>query len=176
MNADTEIDPLALAEEPIEETTQEVDLDESEREHYERIKELNHQVLQAQKEYDFRKSLAASAKKDLELAQLDLTSAIEAGPQKADPQKELAFADDPSEWQEVPIGDVLTLTVKQCDLLSSAGAITVGKFEHLRSGQHPDYPDGLRSLRGVGDATVDKWEDQIVNWLSANAREASEPE
>lgn len=73
----------------------------------------------------------------------------------------------------MPISDVLELTDKQFEKLEDAGVRTVGQFEHLRSGQKPDYPDGLRSLKGVGEKTVDAWEDQMVEWLSDNARECS---
>lgn len=170
-------DPLAFTE---SEQQPEVDeMGESEREHYERIKDLNAEVMTAQRDYDIKKSVANAAKKDLELAQAELSTAIAEGPRKPDPQKQLPFSDGEGEqqdWATTSLFDVIECTAKQREKLEDVGVWTVGQFEHLRSGQKPDFPDGLRSIKGVGEATVDKWEDQMVNWLSANARESSEPE
>jgi len=55
--------------------------------------------------------------------------------------------------------------------LEEIGIKTVGQFEFLRAGNDPCYPDGLRSVKGFGAATVDAFENDIVNWLAANARE-----
>jgi hypothetical protein len=35
-----------------------------------------------------------------------------------------------------------------------------------------DYPNGLASLKGVGGVTITKWEDDIINWMMKNARQA----
>jgi hypothetical protein len=89
----------------------------------------------------------------------------------------LPFPDDDvpaEEWKDVPISDAIKLTDKQFEKLEEVGVRTVGQFETLRSGQLDGYPDGLTSLKGVGKNTVDKWEDQMVEWLSANAREPQE--
>lgn len=74
------------------------------------------------------------------------------------------------------IGSVLELTDKQAEKLEEAGINTVGQFEHLRTGQMDGYPDGLRSLKGVGQKTVDAWEDQMVEWLSVHSRESQPAE
>lgn len=145
--------------------------------HYDEICRLNEECLTAGYEYEDRKADANHAKKRYELLQNKLNSLIAQG---ANPQRELPFADpeepkqEPKEtWKDVPIGEVLQMTDKQAEKLEAAGIKTVGQFEHLRSGQMDGYPDGLRSVKGVGEKTVDAWEDQIVDWLSVNAREQS---
>jgi hypothetical protein len=70
----------------------------------------------------------------------------------------------------------LKLTAKQREKLEEIGIKTVGQFEFLRAGNDPVYPDGLRSVKGFGAATVDAFENDIVNWLAANARERNEDE
>ncbi len=71
-------------------------------------------------------------------------------------------AEDYSEWQALPITDAIKLTEKQREKLEAAGVKTIKDFEFLRSGQNPAYPDGLLSLDRVGEATIDKWEEEIV--------------
>lgn len=157
-------------------------LSELERDWLEKIKHVNLTVLSAQSEYDRCKADASHAKKRLEELQNRLNDLIADGP---NPQRSLPFKDDhddaiepdPAEaWRDVPISDVIELTDKQFEKLEDIGVRTVGQFEHLRSGQMPDYPDGLRSVKGVGAKTVDKWEDQVVDWLAANARQADPDE
>ena len=135
--------------------------------------QLNIECCEAGFDYENKKAIAAAAKKQHELLQSRLNRLIADG---ANPQGELPFEseeDSAEDWKDVPISDVLELTDKQFEKLEDAGVRTVGQFEHLRSGQKPDYPDGLRSLKGVGEKTVDAWEDQMVEWLSDNARECS---
>ena len=76
-----------------------------------------------------------------------------------------------SNWELTPITEALKLTAKQREKLEEIGIKTVGQFEFLRAGRDPLYPDGLRSVKGFGAATVDAFENDIVDWLSANARE-----
>lgn len=146
-----------------------VSLSQRERQYLQDIVALNAEVLAAHSEYEMRKSVATDVKRRLERLQLELSDRIAAGPNT---QQELPFTydDDDEQWQDVPISDVLTLTDKQFEKLEDAGVRTVGQFETLRSGQVDGFPDGLRSIKGVGQKTVDAWEDQIVEWLSANAR------
>jgi len=144
----------------------------AEEKHCDDIIRLNHAVRIAELEYEDAKSEASAAKRRWEQLQAKLTSLIAQG---ANPQPELPFPEEtvPTEdWKSVAIESVLELTDKQAEKLEEAGIKTVGQFEHLRSGQMDGYPDGLRSLKGVGQKTVDAWEEQIVEWLSANAREA----
>ncbi len=173
---------VANGEPPKEMPTQ--SLSELEREHYEAIKDANGRVSSAQWDYDVAKGKAKEAKERLELVSLELSNLITEGPRRPDPQKKLPFdlaspeatpedePGDPSvEWQKTPITGILTLTDKQRDKLEEAGIWTIGQFEHVRGGRHADYPEGLRSIKGVGEKTVDKWEDEVIEWLAKNARE-----
>lgn len=148
------------------------DLSPLQKQHYDGIIRLNHAVRIAELDYEDAKSEVSAAKRRWEQLQAKLTSLIAQG---ANPQPELPFPEETApteEWKSVAIESVLELTEKQAEKLEEAGIKTVGQFEHLRSGQMDGYPDGLRSLKGVGQKTVDVWEEQIVEWLSANAREA----
>jgi len=146
-----------------------------ELEHYHEIIRLNKEVKLKQYKYDAAKAEAKFCKEDLDCAAMELSTLIADGPQKPDPQKELPFSGDESgdfrNWDLVPITEALKLTAKQREKLEEIGIKTVGQFEFLRAGNDPCYPDGLRSVRGFGAATVDAFENDIVNWLAANARE-----
>lgn len=150
-------------------------LSELEREHYEDILRLNRNVKLAQMKYDIAKGEAKAKKEELECLSLELSNLIADGPRKPDPQKELPFSGDESgdfrNWDLCPITEALKLTTKQREKLEEIGIKTVGQFEFLRAGNDPVYPDGLRSVKGFGAATVDAFENDIVNWLAANARE-----
>lgn len=164
--------------------------DQAKLEHYQEICRLNADVSRQQMRYESAKSKAKAEKEELEQLSLALSSLISEGPQRPDPQKELPFAEldsvnqeqptepavDPEAWKVMPIFDVLKLTPKQRETLETHGIWTVGQFEHVRSEQHPDYPRGLRSIKGFGPATIDAMENDIVNWLAANAREADSDE
>lgn len=161
-----------------EKAVEEIAVDETaftaaEREHYERIKMLNTDVHEASYLHDMAKSETKVAKEHLESLQAKLYSLISEGPKKPDPQLELPFND---EWKETPIEQVLQLTAKQYEKIEAAGVKTIGEFEHLRSGQNPDYPNGLRSIKGFGDATIDAMENDVVEWLTKNAREVESDE
>ena len=151
-------------------------LDELKREHYEDILRLNRNVKLSQRKYDIAKGEAKARKEELECLSLELSNLIADGPQKPDPQKELPFSDstesgDHPNWELTPITEALRLTAKQREKLEEIGIKTVGQFEFLRAGRDPLYPDGLRSVKGFGAATVDAFENDIVDWLAANARE-----
>ena len=163
--------------------------------HYRRINELNDEVIRAANAYEAKKGSAKAAKSHLEELQADLSALICRGPEIPDPQKKLPFPDEEggtvadsesadsaggadgsseeadTDWQLTKLIGVLTLTPKQAERLEDAGIWTVGQFEHVRSGRNRDFPDGLRSIKGVGEKTVDKWENDIVEWLAKNARE-----
>lgn len=157
---------------------------EAERDHYEEIIKLNKEVKLKQYKYDAAKAEAKFCKEDLDCAAMELSTLIADGPQKPDPQKELPFdaadSGDHRNWDLTPITEALKLSPKQREKLEEIGIKTVGQFEFLRAGNDPCYPDGLRSVKGFGAATVDAFENDIVNWLSVNAREkeaaADEPE
>jgi hypothetical protein len=146
------------------------ELNELQREHYEEILRLNRDVKLKQMKYDIAKGEAKARKEDLECASLELSNLIADGPRKPDPQKELPFS-EPQDWEGVAITDALKLMGKQREKLEELGIKTVGQFEFIRAGRDPQYPDGLRSIKGFGSATVDAMENDIVNWLQANARE-----
>ena len=151
-------------------------MDELKREHYEDILRLNRNVKLSQMKYDIAKGEAKARKEELECLSLELSNLIADGPQKPDPQKELPFSDstesgDHPNWELTPITEALKLTAKQREKLEEIGIKTVGQFEFLRAGRDSLYPDGLRSVKGFGAATVDAFENDIVEWLAANARE-----
>ena len=60
---------------------------------------------------------------------------------------------------------MLELSEKQAETLVEAEILTIEQFETLRAGA------GITSLSGIGEATAEKWEDQMLDWLAANARE-----
>lgn len=145
-----------------------------EHRHYEAIRAMNFKCLDASGNYEASKAETSSRKKIYESLQNQLNSLIAQGP---NPQKELEFPEDepPADaWRDVPITDAIEMTDKQFEKLESAGVRTVGQFEDLRSGKLDGYPDGLRSVKGVGQKTVDAWEEQIVNWLMIHLRDTSE--
>jgi len=175
--------PEAAEVPPTSEQPSEVALSEAEHEHYLAIIEANREVKAKQYAYDIANSEAKACKKELELASLELSNLIAEGPAKPSPQKELPFDQEQQaeaepqpevakfDWESAPLTDALKMTPKQQEKLDSIGIKTVGQFEFLRAGRDSMYPDGLRSIKGFGPATVDAFENDIVNWLAANARE-----
>jgi hypothetical protein len=159
-----------------------------ELDHLHTIQKMNERVVYLATRHEVLKSEASLAKKQLDEASSALSLCISEGPPKPDPQKTLPFDDGnpveastlspnaatPAEdaWKSVKIGDAITLTKKQAETLESHGIRTVGQFEDVRSGQLRDYPNGLASLKGVGGVTITKWEDDIINWMMKNARQA----
>lgn len=160
-----------------------------ELEHLHTIQKMNDRVVYLANVYETVKAESSLAKKQLDEAASALSLCISQGPPKPDPQKTLPFDDDgnpveaststpnsatPAEdaWKSVKIGEAITLTKKQAETLESHGIRTVGQFEDVRSGQLRDYPNGLASLKGVGGVTITKWEDDIINWMMKNARQA----
>lgn len=156
-------------------------LNEAEYDHYIEIVSANEWVADATSAHESAKRRAKCAKEDLDEASQSLSALISRGPKipkLPDPQKELPFAETAEteaeskiDWQFTPIGEALKLTAKQAEALDGAGIKTVGRFEHVRAGQDPDYPRGLRSIKGFGEKAVEAFENDIVNWLSMNARE-----
>jgi len=45
----------------------------------------------------------------------------------------------------------------------------VQDFEDVRAGNVPDV-QGITDVPGVGQATADKWEDQILDWIAKQAK------
>lgn len=124
-------------------------------------------------------SEAKRAKKNHEAAVDALQEIIRRGPSS---QLPLDFKDgaQPDQTDEeryhaklmaAPITEALKLTDKQIEKLEAAGVETVGDFENLRAGKHPDYPGGLMDLPRVGQTTVDNWEDEILEWFDQKQME-----
>lgn len=96
-------------------------------------------------------------------AQLPLDFKDSAQPEQTDQEKHHAYL------MSCPIIDAIDLTDKQEEKLADAGVKTVGDFEKLRAGQMKDYPRGLLDLSRVGEATIDKWEEELLQWFDDNS-------
>jgi hypothetical protein len=118
------------------------------------------EVLEA--EHEVARAQASVAKKRLEEAVALLRATIRGGPNA---QSKLPFS---SGWHDTPIEQAITVTAKQLESLHEAGIENVDDFERLRSGSIDTYPRGVRDLRGIGQATADKWEDEILDWIGTN--------
>lgn len=134
-----------------------------EREHYEDIQYQEQECAKLEDAFEVDKATASASKKRWEESVAKLRSLIRRGP---DDQKKLDFPDD---WRATAIGEAITLTDSQAEKLTEAGVSTVEEFENLRAGQNKDYPNGLSDLPRVGEATITKWEDEIVDWMSQNS-------
>ena len=128
-------------------------------------------------------SEAKRAKKNHEAAVDALQEIIRRGPSS---QLPLDFKDGAPEQTDedryhaklllTPITEALQLTAKQLEKLEEAGVKTVGDFESLRAGKLKDYPGGLSDLPRVGETTIDKWEDEILEWFDAKQTERDNSE
>lgn len=172
----------AAAKKPVAKT-KEKSLSDLEKQHYARIGNLEKAANKAEIEWIDLKEQASAAKKAWELSVSRLRGCIRKGAQgyfdfsKA-PEQPAAKGkgqskDEPatdSSWEGEPIENALKLTKAQKEKLSEHGVKTVLDFEKLRGGQIKDYPRGLRDLPRVGDATIDKWEEEILNWLTEHRK------
>ncbi|AMV31284.1 hypothetical protein VN12_04145 [Pirellula sp. SH-Sr6A] len=122
--------------------------------------------------YANAKREADKAKKAFEHKVGDLRELIRTGPKKPNPQMLLPGLDGEQQpddsYLDESIFTVLELTDKQKEKLEECGVKTVRDFEKLRSGALEDYPKGLRSIRGVGETTADKWENEILAFITKN--------
>lgn len=147
------------------------------RAHYDEICRMNGERTRAEIEYGRLKKETHDAKKYLDEVSDELSDLIAAGPTKPSPQKTLPFDDaEPADWKSTPIGKVISLTDKQAEKLDSIGIHTVGDFEDLRAGKLKEYSAGLTDVKGVGEKTIDKWEDEVLEWLAVNARQPEQDE
>lgn len=71
-------------------------------------------------------------------------------------------------WKARPIRELSDLSPGILTALEDIGVTTIGRLEHLRGGQDPDYPRGLTSVKGFGEAKITKIEDAVTNWLDRN--------
>lgn len=149
-----------MATETTNETKEMTDL---EHEHYEAIKELNAEFMTEYREWEYKKDSTAAAKKRVDEIGKRLSYLIARGPEQ---QRKLPFEDSTDGqvlgWRDALIAESLGLTTKQLERLADAGVTTIGELEDLRGG------DGLTSVEGIGQATADKIEEQVLEWLEEN--------
>jgi hypothetical protein len=134
-------------------------MSERESKHYREIRSLESTCDRLEGEFEAAKASATAAKSMWTEAVSRLRESIRRGP---DPQMALPLADD---FMQTEIGEALTLTDRQAELLDAEGIFTVGDFEELRSGRYTDFPGGVQDLPGIGRAVAEKWEDQILDWI-----------
>lgn len=134
----------------------------------EQVRELERKCEVMEAEYEVAKAQASVLKKRLDESVASLRATIRRGP---DAQQELPFREGPG-WGETPIEEALKLTAKQLETLREADVATVDDFEALRAGRVKGYPRGLVDLPRVGQATVDKWENEILDWIGQQEQSA----
>jgi hypothetical protein len=151
---------IKTVEEPTDETKE---MTELEHDHYEEIKELNNEFREEYSEWEFLKDKTGAAKKRVDEIGKRLSYLIARGP---DNQQKLPFVDSTDgnslEWREQDIAESLGLAAKVLEKLEDAGVRTIGELEDLRAGA------GLTSIGGIGQATADKIEEQVLEWLTEN--------
>lgn len=137
-----------------------------EHEHYEEIKELNNEFRQEYAEWEMLKDTTSAAKKRVDEIGKRLSYLIARGPEK---QHKLPFEDSTDStdgevlgWREASVAESIGLTAKVLEKLEGAGVTTIGQLEDLRAGA------GLTSVGGIGQATADKIERQVLDWLAEN--------
>ncbi len=134
------------------------------------LNELEDACKAAEDNWIAAKKEAGELKKIFEAAVLRLRGAVRQSkegeplfsqPTESDSAVKSSDPPPPSDaWRKAGI-DVLGLTAKQQDKLVKNEIYTIGDLEDLRAGK------GLRSIDGIGQATVDKIEDALIEWLSA---------
>lgn len=149
-----------------------------EREWIDKIKRLNEACTDAASAMAIAKDAAKAATEEYNGAVSLLRSTIRRG---LNTQPELPGFDasaDPAQeeqsWRDAPIREAIRATKKQAEKLVEAGVLSVGQFEDLRAGKNKHYPDGLIAIRGIGEATADKWEKEILDWRSQWDRKSGE--
>ena len=148
-------------------------MDEEQESVMRKIRQQQQSIELLENELDDLKHESKSIKVNIKAARLRLTRMINGEPEE---QLDLPLEDGEEATADVnerhaallaaPIETALKLTTKQMDKLTDAGVQTVGQFEQLRAGNR-EYPRGLLDLPGVAEATITKWEDQIVEFLKA---------
>ena len=116
-----------------------------------------------EREHFTLKEQTSEAKKSYELAVLKLRQAV-ARLTAGDPEPLFSQADGGGggdKWRQCGI-DRLNLAASINAKLAEADVLTIGDLEDLRAGK------GLRSIAGIGQATVDKIENAVIDWLSEN--------
>lgn len=147
------------------------EMTERDRRFCQQVRDLERKCEVMEAEYEVAKAQASVLKKRLDEAVALLRATIRRGP---DAQQELQFLQE--EWWDTPIGQALTLTEKQLEILREAGVTTVEDFEAVRAGKVEGYPRGLIDLPRVGQATVDRWENEILDWIGTQERSTAAAE
>jgi len=151
------------------ETTESVEgglLDERTREHYDQIRSLNENISRLSIRLLETKGRAKAAKEAYDSAVDGLRELITRGP---DMQGKLPFGESedkeqqPSDaWRDEMVAENLGLTPSELEKLEENDVYTIGQLVDLDAG------DGIGSIKGFGQAKVDKIKDQLVEWLSEN--------
>lgn len=144
--------------------TQVDEINKQERRFLQKISTLQSECEEAESAYREAKSKAKEAKLELEDCIAELRLAIKRGPsdqQEFDFEDSETGQDEYEEFLEQPVEKVIKLTSKQLEKLINLDVITAGDFEKLRAGTK-DYPRGLADVKGIGQATIDKWEEEFL--------------
>lgn len=165
---------MATATEP--ETNE---ISKQERRFLQRISTLQSECEEAESAYREAKSKAKEAKLELEDCIAELRLAIKRGPsdqQEFDFEDPEDHQDEYEEFLEQNVESVIKLTSKQLEKMIALDVITAGDFEKIRAGTK-DYPRGLVDVKGIGQATIDKWEEEFLEsfdrWKKNHANKQS---
>ncbi len=145
-------------------------------------------IIKTQKEADEKAMVrdaadadAKAAKKAHEAVVSRLQGLIRRGPST---QLELDLKDQPpladslreAQWKDklekTLLKDAVRLTPSHIEKFEAAGVKSVMDFENLRAGKNKDYPKGLRSIKGFGDAAITTLEEMMLDWYKANQPKA----
>jgi hypothetical protein len=142
-------------------------LSERESRHYQEIRDLEATCDRLEGEYETAKVACSAAKSMWQEAVSRLRESIRRGP---DPQLSLPLADD---YWETDVREVITLSDRQAEALADCGIHTVEHFEAVRAGINAQYRS-LTAIPGIGQATADKWENEILDWLADQRMRAAD--
>lgn len=146
--------------------------DERRLRHYEEIQDLNTKLLTAYNQWLTNKEETSALRKTYEGLANQLHRMISAGPdmQLRLPGLEDAPQDAEDGWRDVLIAEALKLPSRPANALYGAAIETLGQLEDLRGG------DGLKSIKGLGQAGAAQIEEQILDWFQAHRQEEAETE
>lgn len=136
------------------------------------LSKLEDECAAAETAYEQLSKQAKNAKKFFETKVAALRHAVQDAKQPLPLFEQTIAAPKPAEpvpdtaWRQVGI-DKLGLTAKVNEKLAGRDVLTIGDLEDLRGGK------GLMSIDGIGQATVDKIEDKLLDWLSENRDKAA---
>jgi len=143
-------------------------MSDRESEHYREIRSLESTCDRLEGEYEAARSSASAAKSLWSEAVSRLRECIRRGP---DPQLGLPLADD---FRSAEIGFALTLTKRQAEILEEAGIVTVHDYESVRWGKDKRFPNGLADVPGVGQALIEKWEEELLDYIAGQQQIAAD--